>query len=97
MGIFELAGYPRFPVGGVPQVLEEDLPLSLSLGVLGLNGLTLFRHDRGLQAQGGRDGCVSTGRRRRLAAGQIAKIRGCRVVGITGGRKRSASVSKIQL
>jgi NADPH-dependent curcumin reductase CurA len=72
------------------KITETDLPISTSLGVLGLNGLTAYF---GLleigqpgagetvvvsAASGGVGSCV----------GQIAKIKGCRTVGITDGPKK---------
>ncbi|MGH6672219.1 MAG: NADP-dependent oxidoreductase [Xanthobacteraceae bacterium] len=69
------------------KVKENDLPLSLSLGVLGLNGVTAYF------------GLVDVGRPRPgdtvvvstaagavgSAVGQIAKLMQCRTVGIAGG------------
>jgi NADPH-dependent curcumin reductase len=69
------------------KVQEHDLPLSLSLGVLGLNGITAYF---GLLDQGtpraGDTVVVSTAAGAvGSAVGQIAKLSGCRTVGITGG------------
>jgi hypothetical protein len=69
------------------KIAETDLPLSTSLGVLGLNGMTAYlallevgRPEAGetvvvSTAAGAVGSCV----------GQIAGIRGCRSVGIAGG------------
>jgi len=88
MGIF---GWQTFAAVDEPQVmrkvLEPDLPLSASLGVLGLNGLTAYF---GLldvcRPKVGETVVVSTAAGAvGSAVGQIAKIKGCRTVGVTGG------------
>jgi hypothetical protein len=72
------------------KVKEADLPLSLSLGVLGINGITAFFS----LSQAGRPfpgdtvvvstaaGAVGS------AVGQLAKMAGCRTVGIAGGAEK---------
>lgn len=74
------------------KIIARDLPLSTSLGILGLNGVTAYfgllevgRPVRGetvvvSTAAGSVGSCV----------GQIAKILGCRAVGIAGGAKKSS-------
>jgi NADPH-dependent curcumin reductase CurA len=69
------------------KVKETDLPLSLSLGILGLNGVTAYF---GLlevgQPRPGETVLVSTAAGAvGSAVGQIAKIAGCRTIGIAGG------------
>jgi NADPH-dependent curcumin reductase len=69
------------------RVKENDLPLSLSLGVLGLNGVTAYFGllDVG-QPRPGDTVVVSTAAGAvGSAVGQIAKLTGCRTVGLTGG------------
>jgi hypothetical protein len=69
------------------KVKEADLPLSLSLGVLGINGLAAYFGllDVG-QPRAGDTVVVSTAAGAvGSAVGQIAKIAGCRTVGIAGG------------
>jgi hypothetical protein len=72
-------------------VKENDLPLSLSLGVLGLNGVTAYFGllDVG-QPRPGDTVVVSTAAGAvGSAVGQIAKLMGCRTVGLTGGPIKS--------
>ena len=78
--------------GGDGTGSEDDLPLSLSLGVLGLTGLTAYL---GLTELGepkpGDTVVVSTAAGAvGSVAGQVAKILGCRAVGITGGPAKVA-------
>jgi len=88
MGIF---GWQDYAAVNTPQVyrkvVERDLPLSLSLGVMGLNGLTAyFGIHEVLKPKPGETVIVSTAAGGvGSAAGQMAKIAGSRVVGVTGG------------
>jgi NADPH-dependent curcumin reductase len=69
------------------KVADADLSLSLYLGVLGLNGLTAYFGllDLGLP-KGGDTVVVSTAAGAvGSCVGQIAKLHGCRTVGIAGG------------
>ena len=71
-------------------VKETDLPLSLSLGVLGLNGITAYF---GLMAVGepqpGETVVVSTAAGAvGSLVGQLARNLGCRAVGIAGGETK---------
>jgi NADPH-dependent curcumin reductase len=69
------------------KVKEGDLPLSLALGVLGLNGVTAYFAllDVG-EPRPGDTVVVSTAAGAvGSAVGQIAKLMGCRTVGLTGG------------
>jgi NADPH-dependent curcumin reductase CurA len=91
MGIF---GWQDYAVAKPQQVMrkvrEDDLPLSLSLGVLGLNGLTAYF---GLldvcRPRAGETVVVSTAAGGvGSAVGQIAKIKGCRTIGVAGGAEK---------
>src|SRR4029453_3624171 len=74
------------------KVGEPDLPLSLSLGVLGLNGVTAyFALTEVGEPRPGDTVVVSTAAGAvGSAVGQIAKIAGCRTVGIAGGGQKTA-------
>jgi NADPH-dependent curcumin reductase CurA len=91
MGIF---GWQDYSAVKQPQVMrkvqEADLPLSLSLGILGLNGLTAYF---GLldvcRPKSGETVAVSTAAGGvGSAVGQIAKIKGCRTIGFAGGSEK---------
>ena len=87
-GWFGWQDYARVPASAVVRkVLETDLPLSLSLGVLGINGVTAYLAltELGLP-KAGETVLVSTAAGSvGSAVGQIAKVHGCRTVGIAGG------------
>jgi NADPH-dependent curcumin reductase CurA len=69
------------------RVKEADLPLSLSLGILGLNGVTAYFGllDVGRPCPGDTVVVSTAAGAVGSAVGQIAKIAGCRTVGIAGG------------
>src|SRR5262249_39469293 len=85
VGLFGWQHYAVVDASIIQRKVSNRLPLSTSLGVLGLNGLTAYFGLEVAQAAGGDIVCVST------AAGavgswarQIAKIQGCRTIGIVG-------------
>lgn len=76
---------------------ETDLPYSLALGVLGINGVTALV---GLETIGeprpGETVLVSTAAGAvGSAVGQIAKILGCRAVGIAGGSEKARTCREL--
>ncbi|MCM8730405.1 NADP-dependent oxidoreductase [Hephaestia sp. GCM10023244] len=80
------------PADIIRRVTETDLPLSLSLGVLGINGVTAhLALTRIGEPKAGDTVVVSTAAGAvGSAVGQIAKILGCRTVGIAGGAEKVA-------
>ena len=74
------------------KVMETDLPRTYALGILGLNGTTAyFGVMDTLSAKAGDTVVVSTAAGAvGSAVGQIAKILGCRTVGIAGGPENPA-------
>ena len=72
------------------KVTETDLPISTSLGVLGLNGMTAYFGFLEIgQPKTGETVVVSTAAGAvGSCVGQIAKIKGCRTVGIAGGPEK---------
>ncbi len=89
--VMGMLGWQQFAVSdGVSitrKVAESDLPLSLSLGVLGLNGATAYFGLLDLGAPRPGDTVVVSTAAGAVgsAVGQIAKLMGCRTVGIAGG------------
>jgi NADPH-dependent curcumin reductase CurA len=91
MGIFGWQDYAAVkPPQVMRKVLEDDLPLSLSLGVLGLNGLTAYFGLLNVcRPKAGETVVVSTAAGGvGSAVGQIAKIKGCRTIGFAGGAEK---------
>lgn len=91
-GMFGWQDYAQVEAGAIQRKVDPTLPMSTSLGVLGINGLTAYfallevgRPEAGdtvvvSTAAGAVGSCV----------GQIANIRQCRTVGITGGPDKAA-------
>jgi NADPH-dependent curcumin reductase len=87
-GAFGWQEYAVVDTGAITRkVTETDLPLSLSLGVLGLNGITAYFGllDNGLPRPGDTVVVSTAAGAVGSAVGQIAKLMGCRTVGIAGG------------
>jgi NADPH-dependent curcumin reductase CurA len=72
------------------KVREHDLPLSLSLGILGINGVTAyFALTEVAQPRAGDVLVVSTAAGAvGSVVGQLGRMLGCRAVGITGGAEK---------
>lgn len=72
------------------KIADADLPVSTALGVLGLNGLTAYFGLRDVgQPKAGETVVVSTAAGSvGSCVGQIAKLKDCRAVGITGGAEK---------
>lgn len=80
------------PAAVVRRVKETDLPQSLALGVLGINGVTaLLALEVIGEPKAGDTVLVSTAAGAvGSAVGQIAKILGCRAIGVAGGADKVA-------
>ena len=72
------------------KISVDDLPLSLSLGVLGINGFTAYFGllDVGEPKEGDTVVVSTAAGAVGSCVGQIAKIKGCRTIGITGGAEK---------
>lgn len=92
-GMFGWQDYAVVDVSKIQRRIgEQDIPISTALGVLGLNGLTAYFAllDIG-QPKANETVVVSTAAGAvGSCVGQIAKIKGCRTIGITGGPKKTA-------
>jgi NADPH-dependent curcumin reductase CurA len=88
MGKFGWQDYAVADASAVTRkVIEHDLPLSLSLGILGLNGITAYFGliDVGRPRPGDTVVVSTAAGAVGSAVGQLAKLAGCRTVGIAGG------------
>lgn len=88
-GMFGWQDYAVVDVSSIGRkIIERDIPLSTSLGVLGLNGVTAYFGllDVG-QPTSGDTVVVSTAAGAvGSCVGQIAKMGGCRAIGVAGGK-----------
>ena len=87
-GMFGWQDYAAVDVSAIQRKIPEcDLPLSTSLGVLGLNGITAYFGllDVGQPASGETVVVSTAAGSVGSCVGQIAKMNGCRAVGIAGG------------
>jgi NADPH-dependent curcumin reductase CurA len=88
MGMFGWQNHAVVEASAVTRkVAEHDLPLSLSLGLLGLNGITAYFGllDVGRPRPGDTVVVSTAAGAVGSAVGQIAKLAGCRTVAIAGG------------
>jgi NADPH-dependent curcumin reductase len=88
MGLFGWQTYAAVePRAVTRKIVEKDLPLSLSLGILGLNGVTAYFGllDVGRLRAGDTVAVSTAAGAVGSAVGQIAKIAGCRTIAIAGG------------
>jgi hypothetical protein len=88
MGMLGWQDYALSDGGNITRKIKEpDLPLSLSLGILGLNGITAYFGLLDLGAPKPGDTVVVSTAAGAVgsAVGQIARLMGARSVGITGG------------
>ncbi len=92
-GLFGWQDYAAVEVAKIQRVVPSSgLPISTALGVLGINGLSAYFAllDIG-QPKPGETVVVSTAAGSvGSCVGQIAKIKGCRTVGIAGGPDKAA-------
>jgi NADPH-dependent curcumin reductase CurA len=90
VGMTGIQEYAALPADGLTKVDPEVAPLPVYLGTLGMPGLTAYFGllEVGALKEGdtvvvsGAAGAVGT------VVGQIAKIKGCRAVGIAGGQEK---------
>jgi NADPH-dependent curcumin reductase len=90
-GLFGWQEYAVVEPAGIERRIEEtDLPLSTALGVLGINGVTAhYGLLRIGEPKPGDTVVVSTAAGAvGSCVGQIAKLHGCRTVGVTGGEAK---------
>ena len=92
-GLFGWQDYAAVDVASIERRVDEtDLPLSTALGVLGINGVTAHHGLLTIGApKAGETVVVSTAAGAvGSCVGQIAKLQGCRSVGIAGGPVKRA-------
>ncbi|MEZ5659566.1 MAG: NADP-dependent oxidoreductase [Burkholderiaceae bacterium] len=93
VGLFGWQTHATVDVSAIDHTIEtDDLPMSAYLGVLGLNGITAYFGllDLG-RPQAGQTVVVSTAAGSvGSCVGQIARLHGCRTVGIAGGPAKVA-------
>jgi NADPH-dependent curcumin reductase CurA len=90
MGVFGWQQYALSDGAGVMKVDPRMAPISTSLGVLGMPGLTAYFGLLDVCAPREGETVVVSGAAGAVgsAVGQIAKIHGCRAVGIAGGAEK---------
>jgi len=95
-GLFGIQRYAVLPVKGVAKVSEQLAPLPSYLNALGIPGMTAYFGllDIG-RPQEGQTAVVSAAAGAvGSLAGQIARLNGCRVVGVAGGAEKCRIVTE---
>ena len=92
-------GWQRFSCvkgAGLMKIDPKEAPLSASLGVLGMPGLTAWvgLEDIGMPKAGETMVVSAASGAVGQVVGQIGKIRGCKVIGIAGGAKKCQFVTE---
>jgi NADPH-dependent curcumin reductase CurA len=92
-------GWQRFSsvkAAGLMKIDPDEAPLSASLGVLGMPGLTAWvgLEDIGMPKAGETMVVSAASGAVGQVVGQIGKIRGCKVIGIAGGAKKCRFVTE---
>ncbi len=91
-GMFGWQDWAAVPASAIERKVDDGLPISTALGVLGLNGVTAYFGllDVG-EPRAGDTVVVSTAAGSvGSCVGQIGKLAGCRTVGIAGGPAKAA-------
>jgi hypothetical protein len=96
-GLLGWQDYAVMPSRGpaAPNKLPPGTPLPTALSIFGLTGLTAYFGllDVGRPKEGETVLVSGAAGATGMAAGQIAKIKGCRVIGIAGGKEKCAFVT----
>lgn len=89
--VFGWQRYATVDAGVARRVSDRDLPESTALGVLGTNGVTAYWGFLGVGLPKAGDTVVVSTAAGSVgsAVGQIAKLTGCRTVGIAGGAEKA--------
>jgi NADPH-dependent curcumin reductase len=89
-GLFGWREHVRLSEGSGFQKLDPAVPVPLAIGVLGGTGLTAYMGIRYVGAAAPGETVVVSGAAGAVGsvAGQIARINGCRVIGIAGGAEK---------
>ena len=94
VGLLGVQRYAVVPAKGIVKVTDESAPLPSHLNALGIPGMTAYFGllDVGRPVEGGTVVVSAAGGAVGSLVGQIAKIKGCRAVGIAGGADKCRTV-----